>query len=443
MNPSEQYGLERLLRKLDTQPNTVKWGDLISSPENRHTSRERDLALQTGTASNQGNPADLYRGWQRPWLFWTALKLGAILIALSLAGTYGSLMLVQTTTEGAVQMLYLIPPMVIPLVLMVFFWELNVPRNITIWELLLFFLVGAILSFAGNGVMYRVVRSGPDSYAALREEPAKLFAGVILMIYFSKAKHKRIFGLTGLVIGAAVGSGFSAFESINYGLKNDLYTVVVRVAYAAVGHTMYSCSYTAAAALHSPDGRITPESFFNSDFLLTFMGATACHALWNTGEIPVFVKLPIAAVVLWYEALWMTRKCLVQVRHHRSGTSPNAAAPRMCQAESNQIMIRCLRGEIAGKQWTLNGGALLGIGRGAGNAVRIPDGIAGISRMHCYLEKQPTGWFVMDANSTHGTYLQEPGGRICRLAPGKQYPINNGSLIFLGSQKFCIGVTLL
>jgi len=47
-------------------------------------------------------------------------------------------------TPFSVEMLFLIPPMVIPVVLMVFFWELNVPRNLSIWEILSFFLIATM-----------------------------------------------------------------------------------------------------------------------------------------------------------------------------------------------------------------------------------------------------------------------------------------------------------
>lgn len=440
MHTSEQNALNQLTRLLETQPNSIGWQHLVSSPQLPHTPQERDRVLQVGTVGHQGNPGDPFLGWQRPWFFWLVLKLGLGLIALCWIMVYGCQLMLNTTTQVAVEMLYLVPPMVIPVVLMVFFWELNVPRNLSLWEVLACFLVGTILSMGGNALMFVLVGDGRGPFAALREEPAKLLAGVLLLLYFSKGKQKSICGLTGLVIGAAVGSGFSAFETISYGLHNDLQTVFIRVCFAVVGHTLYSCSYLAAVALHAPNGRISAQSFCNSDFLLTFGCSVLCHALWNTSEIPLWVRFPVTLVLLWYSALWITRKCLQEVWQRRHPT-PVGRQPEPTTG-TTYVELRCLRGPVAGQKWSFPRSQVVTIGRGSGNQICLPSGISGISRTHCYLEANSNGWVVTDAHSTYGTYLQLPGGSITKLVPGKSYRVTSGALLYLGSQSFCLGISL-
>lgn len=437
MQPSEQHSMDQLMNKLENRPDSIQWKDLVSSPQIPHSSRERELVMQVGTAGHQPPVSDLFRGWQRPWFFWSLLKAGIALIAACFALVYGCQLLLNHTTQVAVEMLFLVPPMVIPVVLMVFFWELNVPRNLTLWELLAFFLVGTLLSLGGNALMFALVGNGGGPIAALREEPAKLLAGVFLLMYCSKSKGKMTCGLTGLVIGAAVGSGFSAFESISYGLQYNLETVMVRVFFAVVGHTLYSCSYMAALALHSPNGRITSQSFFNSDFLATFGCSVFCHALWNTSELPLGIRFAVTLALLWYSALWITRKCLREV--WCTGTQIQRNRPA---GSFTHIELRCLRGEVAGSKWSFSSSSTVTIGRGESNLIRLPSGISGISRTHCYLEAQASGWVVTDAHSSYGTFLQLPGGNICKLAPGKQYPVASGALLYLGSQKFCLGISI-
>ena len=150
MKPVQQHGNDRLMEKLENHPQSIQWQDLVSDPRIAHSFGQREQLLQTGTAGHQADLPDLYYGWQRPWFFWTVLKVGAILIAACFVLVYGCQLLLNTTTQVAVEMLFLIPPMVVPVALMVFFWELNVPRNLTIWELLSFFLVGTLLSLGAR-----------------------------------------------------------------------------------------------------------------------------------------------------------------------------------------------------------------------------------------------------------------------------------------------------
>ena len=441
MTYTEQRSLERLLNMLDTQPERIRWKDLVSNPRIRHSTWSREQLLQAGTIGHQAPPENLYHGWQRPWFFWTVLKIGFLLIAACFLAAYGCQLLLNTTTQVAVEMLYLIPPMVVPIVLMVFFWELNVPRNLTIWELLSFFLIGTLLSLGGNALMFVLFGTESGPMAAIREEPAKLLAGVALLLYCSKTKRKMTCGLTGLVIGAAVGSGFSAFETISYGLHNDLITVMLRVLFAIVGHTLYSCSYMAALALHSPNGKITSQSFFNADFLITFGCSVFCHAIWNTGEIPLFLRLAVTLVLLWLSALKITQKCLKQVRSTSTYPAP-AGNSAISGGSFSHIELRCLRGMIAGQKWSSPCTQRICIGRGKANQICLPDTIRGISRNHCFLEARSNGWYITDTHSTYGTFLQLPGGSIVKLVPGKQYKLTSGALLYLGSQQFCLGISV-
>ncbi len=443
MNPAEQYSINQLMEKLQRNPQSIRWRDLVSDPRTPHTTAERERLLQTGTARYVPLIHKQFSEWQRPWFFWSVLKIGVILIAACFALVYGCQLLLNTTTQVAVEMLFLIPPMVVPIVLMIFFWELNVPGDLTIWELLAFFLVGTLLSLGGNALMFALLGTEGGPMAALREEPAKLLAGIALLTYYNrKNKFKSTCGLTGLVIGAAVGSGFSAFETISYGLHYDLETVMVRVFFAVVGHTLYSCSYLAAVALHSRNGQINAQSFLNQDFLLTFGCSVFCHAFWNTSDIPLGVRFAVTLVLLWYSALWITRKALREAVNHSIACSPGVPIVPAGERTGSHIELRCLRGETVGKKWCFSVGQQVSIGRGRTNQICLPNEIEGISRTHCFLEARSGGWMVTDTHSSYGTFLQQPGGRIYKLTPGKQYPVSSGTLLYLGSQKFCFGISV-
>ena len=438
MRSDEMSNVNQLIQKLKTKPESVRWRDLVSGPGTARTHGEREQILLTGTAGHQAVPPNLFQGWQRPWYFWTALKLGLIIIAACFATVYGCQVMLNVTMQVSLEMLYLIPPMVVPLVLMIFFWELNVPRNLTIWEILAYFLVGTMLSMGANSLMFVLVGSEGGSMAALREEPAKLLAGLAVMYYCTNIRGKRVYGLTGLVIGAAVGSGFSAFETISYGLHYNLETVMIRVCFAVVGHTLYSCSYLAAVALHSPNGKLGIQSICNQDFLITFGCSVFCHGFWNSSDVPLFLKFAVTLVLLWFSALWITRKCMIQVLPERSW---NPAVPISTERADN-VQIRCLRGDLAGRKWNFACNRQVTVGRGEMNALVLPGNIAGISRSHCCLENRSGAWFVTDLHSSYGTYIQQPGTGVSKMLPGKPYRLTSGTLLYLGSKKFCVSITL-
>ena len=72
----------------------------------------------------------------------------------------------------------------------------------------------------------------------------------------------------------------------------------------------------------------------------------------------------------------------------------------------------------------------VGIGRGADNTI-VLEGDS-VSRRHAHLERRATGWFVVDDNSTNGTYINEE--QIVREAV-----LNNSDRLKVGPTilKFC------
>ena len=70
------------------------------------------------------------------------------------------------------------------------------------------------------------------------------------------------------------------------------------------------------------------------------------------------------------------------------------------------------------------------IGRSSECVVRYPEGIKGISKVHCKLIKKDNSLFVED-KSTYGTFLKSGE----KLVEGKQYELNDGDMIFLADEK--------
>jgi len=107
--------------------------------------------------------------------------------------------------------------MAFPIAYAMFFFDLNVSRNISLFEIIRLIALGGILSHVIALLLYElshelIPRDAIGWDAAFIEEPAKLIAAVLLAGGIRDFKWT----LNGVLIGAAVGAGFAALENIIY-----------------------------------------------------------------------------------------------------------------------------------------------------------------------------------------------------------------------------------
>ncbi len=424
-----------LWKKAESAPKSIRWWELCQPPLRRHSQPERDTVLQAGTLGHRPSEANMALSWHRPWLFWRVLWLGVLLTLLCAMLVYGCKGLLGLGTDAAEKMLLLLPSVTVPGALMIFFWELNVPKNISLWEMLGFFLAGSMLSLLFCMVLHPLI-PGTGPWAALREEPAKLAACVLILLYCIKVRKKRIYGFTGLAIGGAVGSGFGVFETISYAMSHDFQTVLLRSALSVAGHTLYVVSFCGALTLHG-EGKLSWKSFANRDFGLSFGCALACHGFWNLVRVPLPLRFGVTAVLLWWNALYIVQKCFAQAARFREKPMAEAGGPA-----GSRLELRCLRGPSAGKCRSFPEETLVTLGRGSRNTLCLPEHTGGISRYHCRLFLANGQWHVQDLNATYGTFVQMPGEPMEKLTAMEPYPVKPGMLLYLGGRKNCFSITL-
>lgn len=431
----------------------ITWKDVFSEYKVKHTRRDLEYALLAGTSLDTASDETMLQKWHKPWIFYPILKGGIALIVIIYVLLFGTLFLSGSLVTSLAQMAQIIPPLVAPLILLVFFWEMNIPRNISIYEVLGMFLLGGLISFAITSFMFLAVPDGlPANYAPLREEPAKLAAAVILLWVFGK--KRKVYGITGLVIGAAVGAGFGAFESMSYAIdQGSLPDMVVnqllRGVFALGGHTLYCAPYAAAVALEMKDDRLGGDCFTNSTFLSAFLISCGLHFLWNTqvSYVPLieYGKDIAIIAVLWMQMLRIMQKCLHQIT--RAGgyreefsdseyTANHSVLPR--PATGSRIRVRCLWGGGQETVWGSDEAGAFVIGRETACRLKFPDGAKGVSRRHCSIQYTNFGWTVRDLNSTYGTYLNQN----LKLLPGTELPLHSGDRIYVGGPGYVLEVTI-
>lgn len=444
-------GYTQFYREVKETPDKITWKDIFSEFRQKHTKEDMEYAFLAGTSMDRTNETNMLHKWKKPWIFWRVL-----LIFLAAAGVNQILMevgklLTGSVNVGTIIISQLLLPMIVPAVLMIFFWELNIPRNISVYELITYLVLGGMVSFfVTNLLSVAVPYNFPDYIGGpFREEPAKLAASVLLLYFFRK-KDKKIYGMTGLVIGAAVGTGFGIFESITYVLENEWQqTAFLRMLGALTGHTFYTAPYVAAIALHMKENRFQKESFLNKDFGLAFFGGVGAHMIWNSGlamvplillginnkVILVLEATLIVGLIVWSLTLSMTRKCLQQAvragRYIPQGNSVLSTHP------APVVSVQCVSGPDQGRMWHSQGRNVLTVGCYPECAVALQKA-PGVSRSHCSIQLTHQGWTVKDLNSSYGTYLENGE----KVSPGMEQKLRSGTVIYLGSRNVALRIIL-
>lgn len=301
------------------------FSDLLSETFTRRSPQEIESYMSVGTLSTTPPLAQISAEWPRPWLF-ARLFLSAMLMALLLYGAIAFL-----GGGVAVPGLLIVGCFVMPLSVVLLFYELNTPRNVTLIYVTGLILMGGILSIFVSMVMFRlfpVLGSlvGASS-AGMIEELGKLLTVVYATRRLSAVRYRYI--LNGLLFGAAVGAGFAAFESAGYAMdvllaSKSLNTAVLSIAMRGWMSPFAHVLWTAltAGALWRVKGARSYSGAMLGDwrFVRVFLISMTCHAIWNADIVPVgpfMLKYWVLGAVGWMVALSLVQEGLEQVRREQ------------------------------------------------------------------------------------------------------------------------------
>jgi len=302
-----------------------KLKDLWSNIMQKHSSEESEDLLISGTSKTTPSPTEMADNWTRPWLYSRVFAV--------LATTFTLLLICTWVFQNSLSIpgLIFIGAMMMPFSLLVLFWETNIPRNISIFELVKMFFVGGVASLVFTLTIFSFVPAGElDVIGAIIvgivEEIGKLVA---VAIFIRRYKSKYI--LNGILIGAAIGAGFAAFESAGYALVfggnfgGILENIILRGLLAAGGHIVWAAMSGAAIMFAKGDGEFKMDIFKSAKFWKLFPVPIVLHALWDMpfSSIPVLILL---IVIAWIFILALIRSGMAEV----SRISANAK----CDTES-------------------------------------------------------------------------------------------------------------
>lgn len=286
----------------------IQLRDLFSNVFKKHTKNEQDEIFICGTSFTTPDESSILSEWPKPWLYSRIFLVFAITFFLLLVmGDW-----FQNT--NAVPGLIFIGALAVPFTTMIFFFEVNVPRNISIFETIRIFFIGGTLSMLSCLVLFTLMPSGAYGYVAaiitgIVEEIAKL----VVVAYFCKKPSVKYI-LTGALIGSAVGAGFAAFETAGYAFRflldagwNEMMEVIfLRAVLAIGGHVTWAAVSGAALVLVKKDSPLNAEHIFNIRFLRLFAVPVILHSVWDMpisfGSEICLVQI-VATLLIWLIAL--------------------------------------------------------------------------------------------------------------------------------------------
>jgi RsiW-degrading membrane proteinase PrsW (M82 family) len=299
-----------------------KLKDIFSRVFQKHSLVQMEDQLVTGTFNNTPSITEIETNWAKPWLFSRLLLVSVSLALLMVIGfrTFENPLLIPG--------LIFVGAFAVPISTLVFFLEMNAPRNISIFMTMSLLFIGGIGSIIIALIFFDKLEFLSDllsaSAAGIIEEVAKILIVIFVMGKFTRYKWV----LNGLLFGAAVGTGFAAFESMGYAFRGDSFngivdSIMLRGILAPFCHIIWTGNAAAALWLVKGDRKFSWSMLGDPRFIRVFLSSVILHMLWNSSwslfPIPVFLdaKLLILGIIGWIITLRLIQLGLKQLNESR------------------------------------------------------------------------------------------------------------------------------
>lgn len=274
----------------------IRLRDVFSETFKKHTEEEAEKKFIVGTRATTPPIEKVLDTWPKPWLYAKVfLTVMLVYFGLYLGISYfGNLNFLPG--------LIFVGAFMVPFTILVFFWEINAPQNVPIYSVVYIVFVGGIISLITALALYETL-SGYSGVLIIGfvEEAAKVVA---VAWFVRRARYHYI--LNGLLVGAAVGAGFAAFETAGYALRvvmetsslQSLYsTILWRGVLAPGGHIVWAALSGAAICMVKGEREWHWSMLLNPRFLRIFAMVVVLHAVWDLLQLEV-LSVPLIQVLL-------------------------------------------------------------------------------------------------------------------------------------------------
>ncbi|HEX6290552.1 MAG TPA: PrsW family intramembrane metalloprotease [Herpetosiphonaceae bacterium] len=285
--------------------------------------------------------------WQRWW--WKILLIG---IALYLA-----LNSVVVRTQNAILLpqLLMIGTFLVPVVYIAYLYEDGTLYDVPLSKIaLLFFFGGVVGSMMASLLEAYLITSAATglfgqlslfnaAIVSVSEELAKLS---ILLPFLVSARQRYPTVMHGIVLGAATGMGFAAFESMGYafsaligdgGLETMHDVIRLRALLAPLGHGTWTAIIAAALWREHVNG-YRP---LNTNVLIALACSIVLHLLWDYLPPLIVLNLPVLHLMLGAIGILLLRFFLMDAKGEQG-----AAYAERNLAVALRLYVGNLRGEL-------------------------------------------------------------------------------------------------
>ena len=298
----------------------LNWKTLFTDVFNRHSREEAEDIFIVGTKNTTPTVQEVSQKWPKPWLYSRVffLFLMSFILLYICCAVFNNI--------NAVPGLIVVGSFTVPLSGLILFLELNAYKNISIFEIARVFLLGGCASLVVTLFLFSIVGVEELDFigaiiVGIVEEVGKL---VIIYYFFQRLDKKTI--LSGLLVGAAVGAGFAAFESagyamrilLNYGWETMMDTIFLRAFLAPGGHIAWAAiTGSALAIVSSKHESLAYEHLLEKDFLRLFLIPIVLHALWDSPlanfASQIFLVYILLTLVVWVVVLILINMGLSEI----------------------------------------------------------------------------------------------------------------------------------
>ncbi len=292
--------------------NTYNEKFLFRNLLHRRTRADYDTTLSQGMFRDRVNHSTL--GIEAPWLY---ARLFLFLLICSGIALFSALLF------GSVISFVILGGLCAVVPLMMFLFESNFARNMTVFDVGKLFLIGGLSSILLTFILNIFLPQGPVVstvlFAPIIEEIAK---AAIVVFFVARIKPRNM--LTGLLIGFAVGAGFGFFESVEYAFSSyisvfytevesgteiigffsnlsAIKTILLRTFCSFFsGHHYLTGIFGAAYVLFKKDTGFSAKELFQPRVMLALAFSMILHALWNASTLitvpflPLLLQIPVA-----------------------------------------------------------------------------------------------------------------------------------------------------
>ena len=299
----------------------VTFKDLFKNTFKKHTDEDLDDIFVCGTEKTTPKIKDIDPNKASAWVYFK------ILIFFIIAYIPTRIGFINYNNDNFLPIMVMLAAFAVPVTVLIFFFEINLFRNIPFYKVIKYFILGGalslILAILYFSLPYFEANATTQTYfgalmIGLVEEAAK---AVIVAIFLFKSK-KSNYILNGLLVGAAVGAGFAAFETAGYilrfgmssGLQAMLEIIKLRGFLAPGGHVAWAAIEGAALMYVKGFDKLDKKHINDKRFLLICLIPVVLHGIWDMPiDLPYYSLQILMTILAWIVIVYFINLGLKQI----------------------------------------------------------------------------------------------------------------------------------